>query len=448
MFEENNMIEPEEQQQQMENSLLQSDPAREREEYIKMRKNMRKEYARGRQNGMIAGIAIACLIVVVVYLVSAIKNSDVIDPSKLKQAEGTVLEDAGVYQKVRAIESLLESEFLYDVDTDKLVEGMYAGLVAGLEDQYSAYYTEEQYQALMEDGSGEYEGIGVTVAQDTTNNQIHIVSVFEGSPAADAGLKAGDIITKVNDESADNMTMNDVVDKIRNGENKTSVITVLRKDKTKEISVTRENVTVPSVAKSMLDDDIGYIVISQFSMNTTEQFIQAYEELEKDGMKGLVIDIRNNPGGMLTTVCDMLDSLLPEGLIMYEVDKSGNKVEQKSDAEYMLNVPLVVLVNENSASASEVFSGVVQDYEIGTIVGTTTYGKGVVQSVIPFADGSAVKLTVQKYYTAKGQDIDGKGIQPDVVCEVPEELAGQTYFAYEDDVQLHKAEEIVKEKIK
>lgn len=300
----------------------------------------------------------------------------------------------------------------------------------------------------MEGESGEYEGIGVAVAEDSKDGKIYIVSVYEGSPAAKAGLKSGDILEKVNGNDVKDRELDDVVNEIRNGETKTSKLSILRDKKAMEVEVTRETVTVPSVAKTMLDDNIGYIGISQFAMNTSEQFTAAYKELEEQGMEGLIIDIRNNPGGLLTTVCDMLDSLLPEGLIMYEIDKSGNRQEQLSDADYMLKVPMAVLVNENSASASEVFSGVVQDYKIGTIVGTTTFGKGVVQNIYPLNDGSAVKLTVEKYYTAKGQDINGKGITPDVVCEVPEKLKEQVTFAYKDDVQLHKAEETVKKQIK
>lgn len=436
-----------------ENSIVQeeeyirlSEWNKERALYIEV---INKEYKQGRFVGCMIGMILCLVLVAGSFLVFNVwdyfhKSGNALKPT----AEVSNLTDKNILQKVDGLQTLINSEFLYEADMNQLAEGMYAGMLAGLNDKYSVYYTKEEYNQLMEGESGEYEGIGVAVAEDSKDGKIYIVSVYEGSPAAKAGLKSGDILEKVNGNDVKDRELDDVVNEIRNGETKTSKLSILRDKKAMEVEVTRETVTVPSVAKTMLDDNIGYIGISQFAMNTSEQFTAAYKELEEQGMEGLIIDIRNNPGGLLTTVCDMLDSLLPEGLIMYEIDKSGNRQEQLSDADYMLKVPMAVLVNENSASASEVFSGVVQDYKIGTIVGTTTFGKGVVQNIYPLNDGSAVKLTVEKYYTAKGQDINGKGITPDVVCEVPEKLKEQVTFAYKDDVQLHKAEETVKKQIK
>ncbi len=435
-----------------ENSIYQEEEYRSMEEWNKERDKYRRlieaEYKQGKLVGSMVGMTVAFVLVLVVflgynYLHYQNKTGNAVKPTE----NASNLTDESIMQKVEGLQSLINSEFLYEADIDQLAEGMYAGLLAGLDDKYSVYYTKEEYNQLMEGESGEYEGIGVAVALDSKDNNIYIVSVYEGSPAAKAGLKSGDILEKVNGNSVKNKKLDDVVVEIRKGESKTSKLSIIRDKKSMDIEVTRETVTIPSVAKTMLNNNIGYIGISQFAMNTSEQFTKAYKELEAQGMKGLIIDIRNNPGGLLTTVCDMLDSMLPEGLIMYEIDKAGNRQEQLSDGDYMLKVPLAVIVNENSASASEVFSGVVQDYKIGTIVGTTTFGKGVVQNIYPLNDGSAVKLTVEKYYTAKGQDINGRGIIPDVVCEVPKKLKDQLTFAYKDDVQLHKAEEIVKDKI-
>ena len=446
-------------QEEIKTDKLQENTIVQEEEYISVSKwkkerdkylnEMAERYKVGKIVGCMMGIAVSAMIAAGVFFCVNVWHYYHKSGKALKStAEVSNLTDTSVQVKLDNLQTLINSEFLYEADMSQLAEGMYAGMLAGLNDKYSVYYTKEEYNQLMEGESGEYEGIGVTVAIDSKDENVYIVSVYEGSPAEKAGIKSGDILEKVNGNAVKDKELDDVVNEIRKGENKTSVLTIIRDKKTMDIEVTREVVTVPSVAKTMLEDNIGYIGISQFAMNTAEQFTAAYKELEEQGMKGLVIDIRNNPGGLLTTVCDMLDSLLPEGLIMYELDKSGNRQEQHSDADYMLKVPMAVIVNENSASASEVFSGVVQDYNIGTIVGTTTFGKGVVQNIYPLNDGSAVKLTVEKYYTAKGQDINGKGITPDVVCEVPEKLKEQVTFAYKDDVQLHKAEEIVKEKIK
>ena len=355
-----------------------------------------------------------------------------------------VLSDTSHVQKIEYLEKLIDQEYLGEVDNDEMAEGVYAGLVYGLGDVYSRYYTADEYAQETASTDGAYAGIGVSI-QKNKNGGVQIAECYEGGPGADAGLQTGDVITAINDTDVTDMELSDVVSLIRENIDKTIVLTVFREneEKSREISVDVTDVELPSVFGEMLDKKTGYIQITQFTGVTPQQYKDMFVELKDKGMERLVIDLRDNPGGLLTSVCDILREILPEGLIVYTEDKDGNREEETCDGKNKLNMPLAVLVNENSASASEIFAGAVQDHGVGTIVGTTTYGKGVVQELRQLSDGSAVKLTVSNYYTPNGNSINKVGIKPDVEVKLASVLLNKDEITHEEDNQLQEALNVI-----
>lgn len=355
-----------------------------------------------------------------------------------------VLSDSSHVQKIEYLEKMIDQEYLGEVDNAEMAEGIYAGLVYGLGDVYSRYYTADEYAQETASTDGAYAGIGVSI-QKNKNGGVQIAECYEGGPGAEAGLQTGDVITAINDTDVTDMELSDVVSLIRENKDKTIVLTVFREneEKSREISVDVTDVELPSVFGEMLDKKTGYIQITQFTGVTPQQYKDMFAELKDKGMERLVIDLRDNPGGLLTSVCDILREILPGGLIVYTEDKYGNREEETCDGKHQLDMPLAVLVNENSASASEIFAGAVQDHEVGTIVGTTTYGKGVVQELRQLSDGSAVKLTVSNYYTPNGNSINKVGIKPDVEVKLASELLNKDEITHEEDNQLQKALNVI-----
>ena len=361
-----------------------------------------------------------------------------------QRLDNGVLSDFSHVQKIEYLEKLIDQEYLGDVDKDEMAEGVYAGLIYGLGDVYSRYYTADEYAQETASTDGAYAGIGVSI-QKNKNGGVQIAECYEGGPGAEAGLQTGDVITAINDTDVTDMELADVVSIIRENKDKTIVLTVFREneEKSREISVDVTDVELPSVFGEMLDEKTGYIQITQFTGVTPQQYKDMFAELKDKGMERLVIDLRDNPGGLLTSVCDILREILPEGLIVYTEDKYGNREEETCDGKHQLDMPLAVLVNENSASASEIFAGAVQDHEVGTIVGTTTYGKGVVQELRQLSDGSAVKLTVSNYYTPNGNSINKVGIKPNVEVKLASELLNKDEITHEEDNQLQKALDVI-----
>ena len=344
-------------------------------------------------------------------------------------------------KKLSKIQRIVKEKFLYEEDSDALQDGILKGYVDGLDDVYSVYYDEEETKALQESTSGEYSGVGAVLTEDATTGVVTIVEVYEDSPAEKAGLKAEDILYKVDDTEVTGMDLSKVVSYIKGDEGTDVTLTVIRGDQSDEIELiaTRAKVEAHTVSYKMLEDNIGYIKVTEFDTVTSEQYTAALDDLESQGMERLIVDLRNNPGGNVSTVCDMLDRMLPEGLIVYTQDKDGNKNEATSDEENQFTKPLVVLMNGNSASASEIYAGAIQDYGLGKIVGTQSYGKGVVQQIFDLGDGTSLKLTIADYYTPKGRNINGEGITPDVEVEYQEDENNS-----EADNQLDKAIEVVK----
>lgn len=378
--------------------------------------------------GFLLGILFTIGMMCALFLV---KNWDYVIGKEMNPTE------FGAKAKIADIYRMIDEVYLGEVDDEELTEYMCAGLVAGLGDKYSTYYTQEQFEKIMQSANGHYSGIGVGIIKNEEGD-IVIEACYENTPAAKAGIQVGDILVKVGEKDVTTLSTAEVVKLIQETKEGESVsMTLQREEQSFTVDMTIEEVESISVTGSMLEDQIGYIRISEFTGVTAQQFSAAYKNLKDQKMERLVIDLRSNPGGLVSGVCDTLRQILPEGLIVYTEDKDGNRKEQTCDGETPIDIPLVVLVNSSSASASEIFAGAVQDYGIGTIVGTVTYGKGVVQDTFRLRNGGAVKLTVSHYFTPKGNNINGKGITPDVEVDLPEDAA--------EDVQLIKAQEILKQ---
>lgn len=355
-----------------------------------------------------------------------------------------------IVSKLTIMKMLIDNLYLDEVNTEDFYTGIYKGFVNSLDDPYSTYYTKEEYRSIKESSSGVYHGIGAVVSQDVKTGLITIVKPYKGGPAYEVGLLPDDIIFKVEGEEVEDMDLTEVVGKMKGKAGTEVNVTIIREGVTDPIDFTiiRQEINIPTIEYEMLEDNIGYILISEFDQITVSQFVLAIDDLEKKGMTGLVIDVRDNPGGLLDAVVSMLDRLLPKGSnIVYTEDKYKKREYKDAENPDKFDKPLVVMINGNSASASEIFAGAIQDYEIGTIVGTTSFGKGIVQQIIPLTDGTAIKLTISKYFTPKGRNIHGTGIEPDVEVELSEELRQRATIPHEEDNQLQKAIEVLKEKM-
>ncbi len=346
--------------------------------------------------------------------------------------------------KIQALEDVIDT-YYYKTDVDKEEEaiGMYKGLMESLGDPYSVYYTEEELNDLMSDTAGVYYGIGAYVSLDADMNLPRISGVMPGTPAERAELMTDDIIYEVDKESTQGMELDEVVSLIKGPEGTTVHLTLLRGSKMEEIEVDveRSAVEVPTVNTKLLGDNenIGYLQITEFDDITPDQFAEGMAELRASNIEGLIIDLRSNPGGSLQAVCDIARQILPKGLIVYTVDRNGERDDYTCDGTHQIDIPVVVLVNQYSASASEILSGAIKDYKIGTLVGKTTFGKGIVQRVFDLKDGTAVKLTVSDYYTPNGNNIHGIGIEPDVEVEYD----ADAYAKDKTDTQLDKAIDVM-----
>lgn len=353
--------------------------------------------------------------------------------------------NANTEQKMEILEEMIGEYYLEDVDALTLEEGIYRGMISALRDPYSTYYSQEELEELQNKTEGVYYGIGARVSIDTDTLLPRIASVISDTPAEEAGLMANDLIYKADDTLLQGMDLTSAVALIKGDEGTTVHLTVIREGESGylEFDVVRRKLNNETVTYEMLEDNIGYIQIQEFDDITLDQFTDALATCRGKGMEGLILDLRGNPGGNLSTVCDICRLMLPEGLIVYTEDKNGEREEYSCDGSHQMEEPLVVLVDGNSASASEILAGAVKDYGIGTLVGTTTFGKGIVQRIMRLSDGSAIKLTVSNYYTPNGNNIHKVGIEPDV--EVPFE--SEPYLKDGTDNQLNAALEVLKEKM-
>ena len=411
---------------------------------------MEKEKRRGFGfiGGLLAGVVITSVIVVAGYFVGqGVKGQNAAEQEQSSLATNV---DSGMngivnmefVQKVNTIEAMIKKLYYLDeVDSDVLREGAYEGIVAALGDVYSVYYTPEETEEIFAETEGVYYGIGAYVQMDTVTGYVKITGTIKNTPAEEAGLQAGDILYKVNGEDMAGLDTTQVVMLIKGEEGTTVHLTLVRGNEYVEVDVERRKIETPSVEHKMLDDRMGYIQLVEFNDSSVTQFAGALDALEAENAEGLILDLRGNPGGNLDAVVSIADMLLGDGMILYTEDKYGNGEVYQSDAEEELEIPLVVLVDMNSASAAEVLSGALKDHQKATLVGTTTFGKGIVQTIRTMLDGSSVKLTVSAYYTPSGANIHEIGIEPDVVVE----FDGEAYVADGYDNQLEKAKEVLGE---
>ena len=398
--------------------------------------------------GFLCGIATTLIITIAGLAVTTTwlsSNGFVLTTFELDEELTADVLSEPIQSKIAELLSALSQYFYQDLDNSAMAEGLYKGLVDSLGDPYTTYYTVQEYEDYTSSISGIYYGIGAVLLQDINTREITITRVYDGSPAQEAGLKAGDVFVSAAGIEAAGLEVSEFVTYIKGAEGTTVDLVVKRDGEELSFTVERRKVKVLTIESKMLENKVGYIQILEFNAGTTEEFESALKELKVQGMKSLIVDLRDNPGGMLDVVADILDDILPEGLLVYTEDKYGNRSEYTSSGKEELGMPLVVLVNENSASASEIFAGAIKDFEYGTILGTTTFGKGIVQVVLPLSDGSAVKVTTAKYYTPNGNYIHGVGIEPDVELEF--EYQGDDNEAYDimKDNQVLKALEILKQ---
>lgn len=413
------------------------------DEHNKERKYGSRFYRKGLLTGIIATFSAMVLIVLSVADVCLKKgylhigiNGDVYIQSDAVTDESGI--GSEVEAKLNAIDSVLDSFYFEEVDDEKAKDSIYKAYLSSYGDKYTVYYTADEYKKLTETTNGTFSGIGA-VCQISSEGGILLVDVYESGAGYKAGLRSGDRIIQVDGTDVTDMDLSSAVALVK-GEKGTQVgLKIVRDGATSDYTVVRDEIEVQTVNYAITEDNIGYISVSQFENVTAKQFKAAIEDLKSEGAKGIIIDIRNNPGGLLTTVISMLKDILPNGLIVYTEDKDGNRKEYSDNDNEELDMPLAVLVNGNSASASEIFAGAIQDYGKGVIVGTQTFGKGIVQTVKPLTDGSAIKFTIAKYFTPKGQDIHGKGVTPDVVVEYDKDA--------DEDTQLNAALESVRAQI-
>ena len=389
-------------------------------------------------------------------LFDTVKNMSTIsfeetESEKQSNVSGAAIDWNKVTDKEEEIYNTIDEYYLNGIDNDKMKDGIYKGMVDSLGDPYTVYYNSEEYKQFTSSSSGTYSGIGVAVSQNVTTGAITIVKTFKKGSGEKEGMKPGDVIYKVEGKKIEGLELSKVVSMIKGEEGTFVKVTVLRDGKEIEFNLERKKLEVDTVNYRMEERSgkkIGYISVSEFDEVTASQFKNAISELNKEGMEGLVIDLRDNPGGLLDVTCEMLDRMIKKGLLVYTVDKNGKRVDEDATDSDSFDKPVAILVNGNSASASEVFSGAMKDYKAATLVGTRTFGKGIVQSIVPFGDGTAMKVTVSKYYTPNGVNIHGTGIEPDVVVELSKDATKNGKYDRKYDNQLNKALDVVVDKLK
>ncbi len=410
------------------------------------RKEHKKKLVRRFISGILVGCLVSLFIIAALYLFFGFRTGRATAPGLAGTVGSGELINEETLNKIRVLEDTIDT-YYYKSDVDKEQEaiGMYRGLMDSLGDPYSVYYTEEELNDLLSETAGVYYGIGAYVSIDEEMNLPRISGVIPGTPAERAELMTDDIIFEVDKESTQGLSLEEIVSMIKGPEGTTVHLTLLRGDKrdTVEVDVERSAVEVPTVSTELKgeNEDIGYLRITEFDDITPDQFREGMAELRESNIKGLIIDLRSNPGGSLQAVCDVASEILPEGLIVYTVDRNGEREDYRCDGKKQIDIPVVVLVNQYSASASEILSGAIKDYGIGKLVGVTTYGKGIVQRIFDLKDGTAVKLTVSDYYTPNGNNIHGIGIEPDVEIEFDPDA----YAEDKTDNQLEKGLEVMQD---
>jgi carboxyl-terminal processing protease len=345
--------------------------------------------------------------------------------------------------KLLALKNQIEEEYYQDVDSKTLMEGAIKGMFESLDDPYSAYFTQEEYESYMASATGIYEGIGVVVSEDDNQNTF-VIAPQKGTPADLAGIQSGDQIIRVDGEDVTTLGVDEVVSRVRGPADSQVTVTIARDGQEMDFTLTRSSIETTTVDSRVIDG-VGYIQISEFASNTAEEFNSQLDNLLSQNITGLVIDLRSNPGGNVQVAVDIADRLLGETVVVYTEDKDGNRTDYKSDAAEALDLPMVVLVDGGSASSSEILAGALQDTQAATLVGTTTYGKGVVQIIKGLDGEGGFKVTNSEYFTPNGRNIQGVGLEPDVTIEATDYMVNN-YFTDEEDVQLQQALEVISQK--
>ena len=412
--------------------------------------NLRHEKGSGKGlfiGGVITGLACALFLVAIVYIsfyVQGAVDSRFNASGNISTKDGSAI-DSSVVKKLQALEGVIDRYYyLGEVTDEQLQDGLYKGLLQALGDPYSEYYSARELEVLLQQTEGIYFGIGAYIELDKATGLPKINGTISGAPAERVDLRSNDLIYEVDGVSTYGMTLTEAVSLIKGPENTEVVLTIIREGASDyiDVAVSRGRVESPTVELEMLEDGMAYIQVMEFDEVSIGQFRDALTQAKASGMKGMILDLRANPGGSVNAVVEMCRMILPKGMIVYTEDKNGKREEYTCNGANKLNVPLVVLVDMNSASASEIMAGAIKDHGIGTLVGTTTFGKGIVQQIISFRDNSAVKVTISAYYTPNGNNIHKIGIEPDVVCE----FDGEAYYGSEDhpDNQLEKAKEVLR----
>mgnify|MGYP002673546981 FL=1 len=397
--------------------------------------------------GVVVGIAAAAVILVggTFGICKAGNYQMVIGSKGASKVKNTKLLDQDTVDKVDELTNYMDLYYYEDYDVQDVQDGLLEGVVSGLGDKYSAYYTAEEYKEQQLSTSGTYYGIGAALAQDKDTMQVTITKIYEGTPSEEAGLKKDDVIVSADGTDATSMELTDFVKLIRGEEGTTVHLEIYRPstEETLEFDVERKNVELPSVSSQMLENNIGYIQISEFQSKTAEQFESALSSLKDQGAQSLIVDVRGNGGGLVDSVVAILDDILPEGTVVYTEDKYGNRQDYTSSGDTYLDMPIAVLVDQNSASASEIFAGAIKDYNYGTLIGTKTFGKGIVQTVFSLPEGDAIKITTAKYFTPDGNYIHGVGIEPDIELEYQFMGGENDEYSVDLDNQIQKAIEVL-----
>lgn len=392
------------------------------------KKNQRGSFLKGILAGVLATILILCLVIWGLG------------------SRGTAVNPAS-YIKLAALEKMINRYYYQDVDRAALEKGMYRGIMESMGDPYTEYYTEKEYKDLMSSLTGSFVGIGVGMIK-TEGGEIKLLTVYDNSPAKEAGIVAGDILEQVDGQDISDLSLEEIVARCRGREGSRVDLTLRGADGSqKTLSVERRQIEIPTVSHRMITDGIGYIRISQFGENTLKEYLAAMDDLKRQGMKGVVYDVRNNPGGMVTSVTDILNHILPKGISVYIIDKRGKRTDYRADGRDELHMPAAVLTSKNSASAAEIFAGAIRDYHKGTLIGQTTFGKGIVQQTMQLIDGSAIKITTSSYYTPSGESIHKKGISPDIPMEDThkEGIDADSYDILKDNEVTRAVETLQKE---
>ena len=398
----------------------------------------------GFASGVIVGLLVACLISAAFLGVKGIKG--IVSGKSLSASSNDLLLNSDVTGKLNFLNDIIDDKYLSysdDLNSISKADGLYKGLFESLGDPYSEYYTEEEYKALSTSLSGSFEGIGAAISQNEATGEFVVQSLTENSPAERYGVQVGDIFYTVDGKDVSGWTLSELVSNVR-GEKGSTVEIVFLRGKSREkltIDIVRDSIKNKTVSVNMLDDETGYMMIASFEAVTTEQFDEGLKKLRDSGMKKMILDLRGNPGGNVEVCVHIADELLGEGTIVYTKDKNGKESVESSDEKHKLGMPLVVIVDGSSASASEILAGAIKDLSAGVLVGKTTYGKGIVQDVYPLTDGSAIKVTTRKYYTPSGNNIQGTGIEPDYEVDFDSER----YLKDGYDSQLEKAKEVIYE---